>query len=146
MVHEQRERIAPQGHYAAQLEAVALDRLVDVCASELQNHWGVRWDGSFLARVDKDVLAGDERVLTDEERQHAASREDEACVDAVNGAFDPGALVLVVRRLFEGPETRLVLRLLLTVDRVHDMLNIKIDIEEVDKVDEVLDKSKSKTY
>jgi hypothetical protein len=27
-----------------------------------------------------------------------------------------------------------------------DMLNIKIDIEEVDEVDEVVDKSKSKTY
>ena len=27
-----------------------------------------------------------------------------------------------------------------------DMLNIKIDIQEVDKVDEVVDKSKSKTY
>ncbi len=146
MVHEQHERIAQQGHYSAQLEAVALERLVDVCASELQNHWGVSWDGSFLARVDKDVLASDERVLTDEEHQHAASREDEACVDAVNGAFDPGALVLVVRLLFEGPETRLVLRLLLTVDRVHDMLNIKIDIQEVDDVDEVVDKSKSKTY
>jgi hypothetical protein len=146
MVHEQRERITPQGHYASQFEAVALERLVDVCANELQNHWGVSWDGSFLASVDKDVLAGDERVLTDEERQHADSREDEACVDTVNWAFDPGALVLVVRHLFEGPETRLVLRLLLTVDRVHDMLNIKIDIEEVDEVDKVVDKSKSKTY
>jgi len=27
-----------------------------------------------------------------------------------------------------------------------DMLNIKIDIEEVDEVDEVVDKSKSKRY
>ena len=121
VVHERREGLRPQGHDAAQLQAVAFPSLLAVRATQLQDDWSVCRNVRLLAGVDKDALARLVRVLAHKEREHGPARNNETRVHAIDRLVDSAPLVLVVRHLFEGQEPRLALRLPLVVDCVQGL-------------------------